>query len=82
MCLAGIEPADNLVGATFDPHSHLSQLRTNNLNLMTVFKEFPHTDFVEVAEVLVELTHCASLDKIKPVICTFDCKMIKILPTS
>ena len=71
-----------IVGATFDPHSHLSQLRTHNLNLMTVFKEFPHTDFVEVAEVLVELTHCASLDKIKPVISTFDCKMIEILPTS
>ena len=71
-----------IIGATFDPHSHLSQLRTNNLNLMTVFKEFPHTDFVEVAEVLVELTHCASLDKIKPVISTFDCKMIEILPTS
>ena len=71
-----------IIGATFDPHSHLSQLRTNNLNLMTVFKEFPHTDFVEVAEVLVELTHRASLDKIKPVISTFDCKMIEILPTS
>ncbi|MFB0941460.1 MAG: M81 family metallopeptidase, partial [Paracoccaceae bacterium] len=71
-----------IVGATFDPHSHLSQLRTHNLNLMTVFKEFPHTDFVEVAVVFVELTHCASLDKIKPVISTFDCKMIEILPTS
>jgi microcystin degradation protein MlrC len=71
-----------IIGATFDPHSHLSELRTENLNLITVFKEFPHTDFVQVAEVLVELTHLASLGKVKPVISTFDCKMIEVLPTS
>ena len=71
-----------IIGATFDPHSHLSELRTQNLNLITVFKEFPHTDFVQVAEVLVELTHLASLGKVKPVISTFDCKMIEVLPTS
>ena len=71
-----------IIGATFDPHSHLSELRTKNLNLITVFKEFPHTDFVQVAEVLVELTHLASLGKVKPVISTFDCKMIEVLPTS
>ena len=71
-----------IIGATFDPHSHLSELRTKSLNLITVFKEFPHTDFVQVAEVLVELTHLASLGKVKPVISTFDCKMIEVLPTS
>ena len=71
-----------IIGATFDPHSHLSELRTKNLNLITVFKEFPHTDFVQVAEVLVELTHLTSLGKVKPVISTFDCKMIEVLPTS
>ena len=71
-----------IIGATFDPHSHLSELRTKNLNLITVFKEFPHTDFVQVAEVLVELTHLASLGKVKPVISTFDCKMIEVLTTS
>jgi len=71
-----------IIGATFDPHSHLSELRTKKLNLITVFKEFPHTDFVQVAEVLVELTHLTSLGKVKPVISTFDCKMIEVLPTS
>lgn len=71
-----------IIGATFDPHSHLSRLRTDNANLITVFKEFPHTDFVEVAENLVELVHRTSLQQIKPVISTFDCKMIEVLPTS
>lgn len=71
-----------IIGATFDPHSHLSRRRTDNASLITVFKEFPHTDFVEVAEDLVELVHHTSLGKITPVISTFDCKMIEVLPTS
>ncbi|WP_085308103.1 M81 family metallopeptidase [Planktotalea arctica] len=74
--------ATTIIGATFDPHSHLSQLRTDSANLITVFKEFPHTDFVEVAENLVELVHRTTLGEIRPVISTFDCKMIEVLPTS
>jgi microcystin degradation protein MlrC len=71
-----------IVGVTFDPHSHLSRRRTDNANLVTVFKEFPHTDFVEVAENLVALIQRTSIGEIDPVISTFDCKMIEVLPTS
>lgn len=71
-----------LVGATFDPHSHLTQARVENANVITVFKEFPHTDFVTVAEDLVELIHRAAIGEIRPRISTFDCRMIEVLPTS
>ena len=71
-----------IVGATFDPHSHLSALRVENSDLITVFKEFPHTDFVDVAEVLVELVQQTSTGQIAPKISTFDCRMIEVLPTS
>lgn len=73
---------DVLIGATFDPHSHLTAARVDNADVVTVFKEFPHTDFVTVAEDLVELIHRASNGQIKPKISTFDCKMIEVLPTS
>lgn len=73
---------DGVVGVTFDPHSHLSARRVSNADLITVFKEFPHTDFVEVAENLIELVHRASNAEISPVIEVFDCKMIEIFPTS
>lgn len=71
-----------LIGVTFDPHSHLSKRRTDAANLITVFKEFPHTDFVEVAENLVELVQRTACGEIAPTISTFDCKMIEVLPTS
>ncbi|OED36450.1 microcystin LR degradation protein MlrC-like protein [Chromatiales bacterium (ex Bugula neritina AB1)] len=71
-----------LIGVTFDPHSHLTEKRTGNADVITVFKEFPHTDFVETAEDMVRLIQATSIKSITPCISTFDCKMIEVLPTS
>jgi len=73
---------DAIVGVTFDPHSHLSDQRVANADLITVFKEFPHTDFVETAEDLINLVNCAAGGRIVPVISTFDCRIIDVFPTS
>ncbi|MBL4767584.1 MAG: M81 family metallopeptidase [Rhodobacteraceae bacterium] len=78
----GIVGKDTLIGVTFDPHSHLTQKRIDNADLITVFKEFPHTDFVDVAEDLVQLVADAAAGLTQPKISTFDCKMIEVLPTS
>ena len=77
--IAGI---DAVIGVTFDPHSHLSARRVENADIITVFKEFPHTDFVIVAKDLVDLVHRAVTGQITPCISTFDCRMIEVLPTS
>lgn len=73
---------DTIVGATFDPHSHLSAKRTANADLLVAFKEFPHTDFVIAAESLVDLAHRTSVGEVTPEISVFDCRMIEVLPTS
>lgn len=74
--------ANALIGVTFDPHSHLSQRRTEHADLITIFKEFPHTDFVETAENLVDLVYRTSCGEITPNMHVFDCRMIEIFPTS
>ncbi|WP_428698117.1 M81 family metallopeptidase [Stappia sp.] len=71
-----------VIGVTFDPHSHLSAKRTGNADIVVVFKEFPHTDFVIAAESLVDLVHRASTGEVRPRISVFDCRMIEVLPTS
>jgi len=71
-----------IIGVTFDPHSHLANRRVQNADIITVFKEFPHTDFVTVAEDLVDLAHRTASGQINPCISTFDCRMIEVLPTS
>ena len=44
-------------------HTAISRNADRKSNLITVFKEFPHTDFVEVAENLVDLVHSQSLER-------------------
>ncbi|HKK57801.1 M81 family metallopeptidase, partial [Marinobacter sp.] len=71
-----------IIGVTFDPHSHLSDRRVDNSDVIAVFKEFPHTDFVETAEACVDLTLRAVKGEIIPVLSVFDVRMIEVLPTS
>lgn len=71
-----------VIGATFDPHSHLTPKRVANLDILNAFLEFPHTDFVERAEQVVDLVLRTVRGEIKPVISVFDCRMIDVLPTS
>lgn len=71
-----------IIGATLDPHSHLSKRRTDNADLLVAFKEFPHTDFVIAAENLCALAAKAASGRIRPALSVFDCRMIEVLPTS
>ncbi|MCD9149604.1 M81 family metallopeptidase [Pseudophaeobacter flagellatus] len=73
---------DVTIGVSFDPHSHLSDKRIDNADIITVFKEFPHTDFVEAAEACVDLTLRAARGEITPVLSVFDVRMMDVLPTS
>lgn len=73
---------DVLVAAEFDPHSHLTAKRVENLDLMAAFLEFPHTDFEERGEHVVDLSLRALRGEIRPRISSFDCRMITIYPTS
>ena len=73
---------DILVASEFDPHSHLTQKRVENLNIYAAFLEFPHTDFYERGEHVVSMALDTLKGKIKPVISNFDCRMIGVFPTS
>ncbi|MAC78309.1 MAG: microcystin LR degradation protein MlrC-like protein [Rhodobacteraceae bacterium] len=78
----GIVGPDVIVAAEFDPHSHLTARRVAQLDIAAMFLEFPHTDFEERGEHLVDLALRAVRGQIRPVIATFDCRMIGIYPTS
>ncbi|WP_189425543.1 M81 family metallopeptidase [Devosia pacifica] len=70
------------IGAELDPHSHLTAKRVAAANVFTVFKEFPHTDFVERAEDLWRIIAARLDGAVKPVMSVFDCRMIDVFPTS
>lgn len=73
---------DVLVAAELDPHSHLTRRRVANADLLAAFLEFPHTDFVERAEHVVDLALRTLRAEIRPVMAAFDCRMIDVFPTS
>ncbi|XUY29476.1 M81 family metallopeptidase [Agrobacterium sp. rho-8.1] len=73
---------DILVCAELDPHSHLTQKRVTAADFFVVFKEFPHTDFVDRAHDLWRIAIDTLEGRVKPVMSTFDCRMIDVFPTS
>ena len=73
---------DVLVCAELDPHSHLTAKRVAAADFFVVFKEFPHTDFVERAQDLWAIVVDTLEGRVRPVMSTYDCRMIDVFPTS
>lgn len=73
---------DCVIGIELDPHCNLTLKRCALADVIVLFKEYPHTDFVERGEETVDLVVRTILREIKPVKSMFDCRMIASFPTS
>jgi microcystin degradation protein MlrC len=71
-----------VVGATLDPHCHLTETMLTAADLIICFKEYPHTDFLERAEELADLAEAVATKKVKPAKSVFDCRMISMYHTT
>lgn len=71
-----------VIGVEHDPHCHLTRQRLADADILITFKEFPHTDTVERAEEVVDLTLRAIRGEIRPVKSVVDCRSIESYPTS
>lgn len=70
------------IGASLDPHCHMTLKMIKNATAMTAAKEYPHTDGGRQSANLFEIITGAAEGKIKPVISFFDCRMIGIYHTT
>lgn len=73
---------DVLICGELDPHSHLTAKRVAAADFFTVFKEFPHTDFVDRARDLWSIALRTLAGEVTPAVSVFDCRMIDVFPTS
>ena len=71
-----------MIGVELDPHCHLTVKRCALADVIVLFKEYPHTDFAERGEEVVDLVLRTIRREIKPVKSVFDCRMIASFPTS
>ena len=72
---------DTIIGGELDPHCHMTQTMVASADVLICYKEYPHTDFVERAEELVDLCAAAASGDVKPVMSLHDCQMIGIYHT-
>src|ERR1043165_2785511 len=71
-----------VIGVELDPHCHLTRKRCAAADVIVLFKEYPHTDFAERGEEMVDLTVRTIRREIKPVKSVYDCRVIQSFPTS
>lgn len=70
------------IGATLDPHCHMTPAMLAAADVLICYKEFPHTDFVERSEELITLLLRTARGEIRPVSSVWDCRMIDTFMTS
>src|SRR6478609_121420 len=73
---------DAIIGAELDMHCHLSDQMVQAADAIVAFKEFPHTDFLERAEDLVDLCLRKARGEIRPEPAVFDCRAVAAFMTS
>ncbi|MHB2169594.1 M81 family metallopeptidase [Alsobacter sp. R-9] len=71
-----------VIGVELDPHCHLTRAMVDASTIIVTFKEVPHTDFLERAEDLVDLSLRAARGEVRPVMAVVDCRAIANFITS
>jgi microcystin degradation protein MlrC len=71
-----------IIGVELDPHCHLTLARVRVADIIVLYKEYPHTDVVEMAENLLDLVLATLRGRIKPVMSLYDCRQIQSYPTT
>lgn len=77
-----IAGARAVIGATLDPHAHLSERMTRHADVLICWKEYPHTDILERAIELVELCAATREGRVRPRVAVADTAMIVQLHTN
>ncbi len=73
---------DAVIGVELDPHCHLTVKRCENADIIVLFKEYPHTDFMARAEEVVSLVLATIRKEIRPVKSLWDTRVIASYPTT
>jgi microcystin degradation protein MlrC len=71
-----------VIGVELDLHCHLSESKIAAADVVITYKEYPHTDVNARAQELFDLAVATRLDKVRPTMALFDCRMIGFYPTS
>jgi len=74
-------PARTFLGATLDPHAHLTARMMASASALIAYKEYPHTDVLERAWELMDIAVASTAGILRPTMAMWDCRMIGAFPT-
>lgn len=64
------------VAVELDLHCHITQTMVSKSDIVMTYKEYPHTDIMDVADQLYDLFVATVEKRVKPVMGMYDCRMI------
>ena len=73
---------DAPIGVEYDLHCHITRQFIEDISALVIYKEYPHTDSRERADDLWKIMEPTFEGTLKPVISTFDCRMIGCFHTT
>lgn len=73
---------DCVIGCEYDPHCQLTERRVRLSTVSVTFKEYPHVDFIDRGEELVDLVLQTLRGEIKPVASLYDPRLYEFFPTT
>jgi len=71
-----------VIGVLLDPHCHLTAARCELADVIILYKEYPHTDFLDRAKELLDLVLATARGAIRPVMSLHDARVIASFPTT
>ncbi|MFK7965233.1 MAG: M81 family metallopeptidase [Burkholderiaceae bacterium] len=74
--------SNTVIGATTDPHCHLTPLMIEQADVLVIWKEYPHTDILERAHELIDLCVGKATGRLNPIAAMIDCQMITMIHTT
>ena len=70
------------IGVLLDLHCHLTVARCKLADVIVLYKEYPHTDFIKRGEELLDLVLQTVRGTVRPFLSLWDCRFIANLPTT
>ncbi|SDE74816.1 M81 family metallopeptidase [Ruegeria marina] len=77
----GILGPERVIGLELDPHNHMTAAMLENADLIVNYKEYPHIDAPDRARELFVMAADTAEGKIRPVMRTYDCRMMVMMRT-
>ena len=71
-----------VIGCEYDPHCHMTEKRVRLQTIGVLFKEYPHEDFLDRGEEVVDLVLRTIRGDIRPVASLYDPRMYDFYPTT